>query len=1016
MARSSTEGQSRILRTTSQVVQESDYSFRYERQSLQKPEISSGFGKSSGISFLLLVSAILTATWMSSGFGWIYEESTGSSPIASCPAYISPDSYVDAEYCRVTLSRWSTDLYTQILQNRRFATTEEVAKDKGLCVLPRFDSEVQSFDNDQDAITCYSRSPCSRTTDWVPLNPYSVSALNTFSTKSECSMIVYEMQFTVNCYSVASVDPFCEESFSIKPNEMVAVRGIMISIVVLWLLMLVYDLHLYIKVSGLNRAILAYRLSSLGKRINAERKEMMNRCLLKWNSMSTSSIPIIRSTSSFGSNGSLPQTPTSGSPGWSPRSGAFLPFQPVLTPRTAVAHDVRASPSGYSPRMDSPPVAVVKTINECTSKMNRFNGTVEVLFSTTWRKRVQRYFSMRSKNLALLAIRGSKRFVRSSVLSLIFIATYVLIFRFVAFLISYPAVTQMPAGITLLDLLGLSEGDMTPSSIGGVISDDLSKDNRGRSHYLFFWVEWLAFLDMFVEAFLLIFAAGFSYLRVTDVNKVMLHNSAGSIKILVNQSALEETQLPMDSVSGEGNRFGMPVNDLSESDSPASYLSSPSSRIPAPPLSLPKGIPQLRLPISPASETDEEQSTTSGGSVTCVLMSVMAPCATKEGREDFVAKLKALRDLVDSEQDIFVVDCGRTREPIDNTEFVIYSKVGDKIHYVYFPEPNRVLALYWTSKYWIPFLFASNMCGDYIYSLIVDDSVLFPNNFELPPASYLLRNPKIKALTIPVEERPTGLASTKRMVEQIELTATFNISGTAMHAGSISVPQLWERNTFEMTCFNLKDDQSLPLNRQLDMCMNGRNLLKDRGESVIGVWLCQGGVKPVVDSQTSQYKGYAEDFSIGSNIWELIDPSSFLHKGSLAAKPVVFIELLNVFYDTFRLFLITGMLLRDPLGFTIVAIIAVSVSLLPLLINLAACVRYHDHRMLKLLFLFAIYPVQTILFTVPVRVVELFKHKIIPTLLKKTDNGVSLGEREVEFRDLPIVPPHPVPHWPTVWL
>ena len=1016
MARSSTEGQSRIYNTTSQVVEESDYSFRYDNKSLQKPEIRSGFGKSSGISFLLLVSAFLTATWMSSGFGWIYDDSTGSSPIASCPVYISPDAFVDAGYCRVIISRWSTDLYTQILENRRVATTEETAKDMGLCVLPRFEIEIKSFDNDHDAITCYSRSPCSQTTDWVPLNPYSVSALNTFSTKSDCSMIVNQMRFTVNCNSVASVDPFCEESFSMKPNEMVAVRGIMISIVVLWLLMLVYDLHLYIKVSGLNRAIFAYRLSSLGKRINAERKEMMNRCLLKWNSMSTSAVPIIRSTSSVGSNGSLPQTPTSGSPGWSPRSGPFLPFQPVLTPRTAVAHDVRASPRGYSPRMDSPPIAVVKTINECTSKMNRYNGTVEVLFSTTWRKRVQRYFSMRSENQALLAIRGSQRYVRSSVLGLIFIATYVLIFRFVAFLTSYPALTQMPGGITLLDLLGLSEGDMTPSTIGGVISDDLSKDNRGRRHYLFLWVEWIAFLDMFIEAFLLIFAAAFSYLRITDVNKVMLHKSANSSKILVNQTAFEDTQLPLDSVSGEGNRFGMPVHDLSESEFSPSYLSLPSSRISAPARSLPKGVPQFPLPITLAWETDEEQSASSSGSVTCVLMSVMAPCATKEGRDDFVAKLNALRALVDSEQDIFVVDCGRTREPIDNTEFVIYSKVSNKIHYVYFPEPNRVLALYWTSKYWIPFLFASNMCGDYINSLIVDDSVLFPDNFELPPASYLLRNPKIKALHIPVEERPTGLASTKRMVEQIVLTATCNISGTAMHAGSVSVPQLWERNTFEMTCFNLTDDQSFPRNRQLDLCMNGRNLLRDRGESVIGVWLCQGSVKPVMDSQTSQYKGFAEDFSICSNIFELIDPSSFLHKGSLAAKPVVFIELLNVFYDTFRLFLITGMLLRDPLGFTFVAVIAVSVSLLPLLINLAACVRYHDHHMFKLLFLFAIYPVQTILFTVPVRVVKLFKHKIIPTLMKKTDNAVSLGEREVEFRDLPIVPPHPVPHWPTVWL
>ena len=201
-----------------------------------------------------------------------------------------------------------------------------------------------------------------------------------------------------------------------------------------------------------------------------------------------------------------------------------------------------------------------------------------------------------------------------------------------------------------------------------------------------------------------------------------------------SNSSIKMLNTTMDDSRNHRLSYGSDI--MSDCDSPASYISSSTA------------VKQINLqPTLPSPpfhggciQSIRPDITVSGGSLTCILMSVMSPCSTETGRKNFIEKLKSLRELVDSDSDIFIVDCGRSRQPIDNTEFVIYSQVSDQIHYVYFPENHRVLSLYWTSKYWIPFLFASNMCGDYIYTLITDETISFPKNFNLPPDEYLLKN------------------------------------------------------------------------------------------------------------------------------------------------------------------------------------------------------------------------------------------------------------------------------------
>ena len=404
----------------------------------------------------------------------------------------------------------------------------------------------------------------------------------------------------------------------------------------------------------------------------------------------------------------------------------------------------------------------------------------------------------------------------------------------------------------------------------------------------------------------------------------------------------------------------------------------------------------------------------------CVLISVTSPCATAEGRLFFIEQLQSLRNLVENDRDIFVVDCGLARSPIDDTESVIYDEISDKIHYVYFPEPNRLVALYWTSKYWIPFLFTSHLCGDYIYSMILEgeSGVVFPPDFKLPSSEFLLSNPGIKAMYIPVNELPSLVDWPTRLRERIHLFWLSNVLRSSTHAGGYGIPQIWERNSFEMTCFNLPaaTNSDPSIYRSLSLKGNGRILLSERSKSRMIHWLPRNGAQPLLRKKSVGWEGQQPDIGFLSNVGELLDLPSLLHGVSVLSKSAILGEIVNTIFDSFRLFLLVALLIRDPVGLGAVALVVGVVSVLPLFINILLSVRFEDHLVGKTFFLILLQPLSLLLLELPRRVVRLFKLKFIPTLHRIYENDVSIGDREGQIRDLPIVPPHPVPHWPTVWL
>ena len=969
-------------------VAEPDFSLQYGDKELQHPSLLRNMGKSTTLGMILLVPFVLAAIWLSKGVEWAYDADTGTSPVFSCPALVSYSAFVDASYCQVTLLPWSAAIYYSLLQNGRYAPTHEAAKAAGVCYLPAIDMDVGPYVS-QTAITCYSRQSCAETTDWYPVEPYSRASLAAHSSQRTCALVVAGMRFSVDCFQINKAEAYCNSGFDLKPNAMVAIRGIFAGILLLLVFLFANDLYVWTKAGRLRAAIRQYRTSILSLTIAEKRRELMQRCLLKWNSVISRSVSGISATASN----------TSGA---SPRA---LPFQPVLSPRTSVAF--RSSPRGYSPRTDSPPASVISTINKSAARLSRSNGAVEVMFASSWRKRVAAYFRLRAKSLATVTLSNERTVLHWSLLIIFLVGVYVLVFEGLMILMSTPWITSMPGGVSFGDLLALPADDLT-ESIPSVVASDLVGDNVYKRPVLLMWIEFIAFFDVLLEAALLMILAFIAFLRPSRTSPRRSSKRIGEIEDLfpVGQKPVSEPSTAKSAM----NRFGMPFPDLNDADSPASNVSLDHPSVPQ---QAAAALPRLSLRRGSLASMESQAGDWACDSAVCVMMSVSAPCSTAAGTAAFVEKLKSLVALVGSDADVFVIDCGRAKAPIDDTEHVIYNQVSAGIHYAYFPEPNRLTALYWLSKYWIPFQFASNLCGDYIYALLVDESVVFPKNFKLPKTEFLLNNPMIKAMYIPVDE-PVLTGFAEKLSERIRLLWLSNLTGSTMHAGGHGTPQLWERNSFEMTCFNLKATNDDEVDRVLSLEANGRMLLKDRCQSRMTHWLPENGAKP--KRAFHHWDGVKRDVAIRSILREAFDPSVLFHLVSfLSALPIVLIDVVSIFYDTFRIFLLAIMLLRDPIGLGIVAVITGIVTVVPLLINLLVSFKYENRRLGKLAFLLTLQPFYATLVAIPVRTVRFFKLKVIQILFRKYESDVTIGEREEEFRDLPIVPPHPVPHWSTVW-
>jgi hypothetical protein len=592
-------------------------------------------------------------------------------------------------------------------------------------------------------------------------------------------------------------------------------------------------------------------------------------------------------------------------------------------------------------------------------------------------------------------------------LSVLFIALYTFSLLAVEAILDSVWASSTTHGVSLTDLARKSQSDLVYGNIISIMINDLIANNPLDRMTLFMWCMFLGYLDVVYETFILLILCPFSILRAADPNRLVPQPTMLEKFSTRAISFLNKTRAT--SNSEEFEHIDSPV---------ASSIGS---------------VIAVGKTIHEPTTAEDDPIILPSDSVTCIMMSVMNPCATEQSKESFVGVLKSIRSIAEFDVDIFVIDCGATREPIDNTEYVIKTEVSQKIHYVYYPEPDRTAALYWTSKFWIPNLFNAGMCGDYIYTVITDECMMFPDRDEmmlavsrplLPSSEYLMNNPDVKAYYIPFRDEVRNVVSAgwiKRLGERVHIASMQKFCNTALDTGSFSTVQLWERNTFEMTCFkrNCNVDRNLnQLPQLLSWRQNCLELQLDRGASKIHYWVgpntTTDDLPELINSSPDIFIGQKPIGSVCKYVYELINPSSLFHGPSFVHKMIILPEVINAVFDCIRLFIIPGFVFRDPLGFAVTTAVVSIVMIIPYIAAILLNHRYEVDKSKKIAILVFVYPFVFILKVLPIRAARMIKD-ILSHLILSDGTDMTIEEREEELRDLPPVPPHVAPHWSTLW-
>ena len=301
---------------------------------------------------------------------------------------------------------------------------------------------------------------------------------------------------------------------------------------------------------------------------------------------------------------------------------------------------------------------------------------------------------------------------------------------------------------------------------------------------------------------------------------------------------------------------------------------------------------------------------------TCLLIACHQSSLTEEKQAAFTNTLKSAMKVFPPSH-IFVCDNGNAISPVDATQAVAHS-IHPDINYLYIPEGNKTFAFYWCNRYWIPFLAQCGRVPDFKYALITDDDVPLPADLHIPH-EYLRLHPEVKAVHFAITaSTPDGHPGMLVRCQDIEykMAAVHKYFQSAMSRalschGAIG---LWERSTLDRVFY---DHDTVFHGEDLYM---GLALLRLRDDARI--ISCPQTIVPTYapDNWPMLFRQRVKSWELTSHkktftyLFELLNPASFCHAPSLALKPYFLQELLTIILDWLRMFLLSGLLLRDWTG------------------------------------------------------------------------------------------------------
>ena len=398
---------------------------------------------------------------------------------------------------------------------------------------------------------------------------------------------------------------------------------------------------------------------------------------------------------------------------------------------------------------------------------------------------------------------------------------------------------------------------------------------------------------------------------------------------------------------------------------------------------------------------------------TCLLIACHQSTLTEEKQAAFTNTLECAMKVFPPSH-IFVCDNGNSICPVDSTQAVAHS-IHPDINYLYIPEGNKTFAFYWCNRYWIPFLAQCGRVPDFRYALITDDDVPLPTDLHIPH-EYLRLHPEVKAVHFAItaatpDGKPPLLVRCQDIEYKMAAVHKYFQSTLSRALSCHGAIGLWERATLDRVFY---DHDTVFHGEDLYM---GLSLLRLRDDSRI--ISCPQTIVPTYapDNWPMLFRQRVKSWELTSHkktftyLFEFLNPFSLCHAPSLVLKPYFLQELLTIVLDWLRVFLLTGLLLRDWVGLLLMT--GVFTTILYIQVVILQFVYLRQRKDLRSSFFtvlaFPVYRLGGLLF----RLCALCHNILVYSHERKS---MKIGTREDEIRDVAPCPPHPDCDWFTVWV
>ena len=363
----------------------------------------------------------------------------------------------------------------------------------------------------------------------------------------------------------------------------------------------------------------------------------------------------------------------------------------------------------------------------------------------------------------------------------------------------------------------------------------------------------------------------------------------------------------------------------------------------------------------------------------------------------------------------FILQFGSDLSPQDDTVALLQNEVNRGIQYLYVPERDRLAAVYWFSKYYIPLVqLHQEIFAPTAHLMVVDQRVAVPATLSIPH-QYVSGEEEVGLICFGCTSKTIApLCDVQLKLDVCLSIFESDMSSLGDSEVSRAMVTVWDREALEFAAFNHK-----PLTESNGGDFPGAGIEIFKSDRKNRIKFVSNNLIEVKDKRAySTVEKLYLDLArrkrlLFIDIRALISHAALLSKIRLASKPKILCHVIAAVFDFIRLPVLFASALRDPIGLggmialvlvlQWVRIFVLSVVLIP-----QSCRKDRPGMVSAMLF-----PVFHILWNI----VVLKPLSIVCALFWSLSDrpGMAILEREDYEHNIPPCLPYPDAPWFTVW-